>query len=201
MVDLKTLDLMLFGRRRISSLRSISGWMTEDMVTYHVYVAMPVYRYLVHDESFVYINTEASPGALFLPFAISSTDLLRRVKDALLEDHPEGLNNAGIQIPSLSWLQYQFAPANSGYRAAMHNTGKLQVKHKVQVRTLRQTHIDSHYCAAMFKYMKGLCLELAKTIRDSGSTMVVRFVSMDDKAKVSAWLPTYQVYVLAICKF
>jgi hypothetical protein len=63
--------------------------------------------------------------------------------------------------------------------------GKLQIKHKVQVRTLRATHCDSHYCAALFKYVKGMVDKLAKVIQDVNPSMVVRFASMDDKAKVS----------------
>ena len=58
------------------------------------------------------------------------------------------------------------------------------MKHKVQLRTLRQTHVDSHYCGALFKYFKGMCLDLAKVIHEINPKMVVRFASMDDKAKV-----------------
>ncbi len=63
--------------------------------------------------------------------------------------------------------------------------GKLQVKHKVQVRTLRATHSDSHYCATLFKYVKGIVDKLANVIQDVNPSMVVRFASMDDKAKVT----------------
>ena len=62
--------------------------------------------------------------------------------------------------------------------------GALQIKHKVQLRTLRQTHPDSHYCAALFKYIKGIILELARAIHEVSPGLVVQFVSMDDKAKV-----------------
>lgn len=66
--------------------------------------------------------------------------------------------------------------------------GRLNLKHKVQVRTLRATHPDSHYCSALLKYLKGLCLELAKAAVSTSPTMVVRYISMDDKAKVILWL-------------
>ena len=135
---------------------------------------------------YIGVHTDGEGGALFLPFAISTVDLLRKVKEALEEDHHEGLEEAGIKIPSCAWLEFQFAPINLGYKAALKHTGKLQVKHKVQVRTLRQTHVDSHYCAALFKYVKGMCLELAVAIRAANPTSVVRFASMDDKAKVFA---------------
>ena len=64
-----------------------------------------------------------SSGALFLPFAISTRDLRQRIKEALIDDHPEGLEVAGIKIPSLTWLEYQFAPANVGYANCLRHTG------------------------------------------------------------------------------
>ncbi len=64
-------------------------------------------------------------------------------------------------------------------------TGKLQIKHKLKVRTLRATHADSHYCAALFKYAKGVVMKLSKAISKAQPGMLVRFASMDDKAKVS----------------
>ena len=62
--------------------------------------------------------------------------------------------------------------------------GKLNVKHKMQIRTLRQTHCDSAYCNALFKYFKSVIMELAVVIHDTNPNMVARFISMDDKAKV-----------------
>jgi hypothetical protein len=41
---------------------------------------------------------------------------------ALLDDHPEGLKAIGIKIPSLTWLEYQFAPANIGYVSCLRHT-------------------------------------------------------------------------------
>ena len=66
----------------------------------------------------------------------------------------------------------------------MFAIGALQIKHKVQLRTLRQTHSDSHYCAALFKYIKGIILQLSHAIHEVSPGMVVKFLSMDDKAKV-----------------
>ena len=64
------------------------------------------------------------------------------------------------------------------------DSGKLNVKHMLQIRTLRQTRRDSAYCNDLFKYFKGVILELAVVIRDTNPSMVARFISMDDKAKV-----------------
>ena len=164
------------------------------------------------------VSVDSSTGSLFMPFAMSTRDLRDRVVEALETEHPEGLEAAGIKVPTLAWVEFQFAPANEGFKAALKYTGmpppapsphpnffslaphvvhvhchmlnfgvlagKLAVKHKVQLRTLRQTHVDSHYCGALFKYAKELCLKLAKAVHQTNPTMVVRFVSQDDKAKV-----------------
>jgi hypothetical protein len=71
----------------------------------------------------IVMHVDSESGALFLPFAISTRDLLEKVKEALIEDHPEGLEEANIKIPSLSWLEYQFAPANLGHAGGLRNTG------------------------------------------------------------------------------
>ncbi len=62
--------------------------------------------------------------------------------------------------------------------------GKLDVKHKMQKWTLRQTHCDNSYCNVLFKYLKNVILELTVVIHDPNPRMVARFISMDDKAKV-----------------
>jgi len=60
----------------------------------------------------------------------------------------------------------------------------LNVKHKMQIRTLRQTHVDSDYCKVLFKYFKGMTTELANVVYEKNPGMIVRFISMDDKSKV-----------------
>jgi hypothetical protein len=54
-------------------------------------------------------------------------DLLDKVKDAFSEEHPEGIEEACIRIPSLSWLDYQFAPANLGDKVGLRNIGMIQL--------------------------------------------------------------------------
>ena len=77
-------------------------------------------------------------------------------------------------------------------------TGKLNIKHKVQVRTLRATHADTQYCSALFKYIKGLVIQLAEAVNDANPGVVVRFASLDDKAKVPAQpcVPSCTLYLL-----
>jgi hypothetical protein len=55
----------------------------------------------------------------------------------------------------------------------------------VQRRTLRNTHKDSHYCAALFKHPKELARQLESFITETLEIQgAVKFVSMDYKAKV-----------------
>ena len=66
------------------------------------------------------------------------------------------------------------------------NVGALNIKHKVQTRTLRVQHEDSHYCANMFKFMKELGVKATTIIdqhsQDDGENYV-KLYSMDDKAR------------------
>ena len=57
----------------------------------------------------------------------------------------------------------------------MHSIA-LNVKHKMHIRMLRQTHVDSDYCKALFKYFKGMTTELADVVREKNTDMIVRFV-------------------------
>ena len=68
--------------------------------------------------------SDSESGSLFLPFANSTRDLLDKDREALLiEEHPNSLEEAGIKITSLSWLAYQFAPANLDHAVGLRNTG------------------------------------------------------------------------------
>lgn len=77
--------------------------------------------------------------------AISARDLLEEVSKRCPE---------GTAIPSKQWLRLQFWPKNPTNKAALQYTGKLDVKFMIQLRQLRKSHEDSHYCAAIFRYLK-----------------------------------------------
>jgi hypothetical protein len=105
-----------------------------------------------------------------------------------MQQHPEGLEAARIKIPSESWILYQISPKHPSYAASLHYTGKANIKNKVQLRTLRSHHIDSHYCAAIKKYIKHMGVRAATVIEshtpDDEEPACVSFYSLDDKAKV-----------------
>ena len=60
----------------------------------------------------------------------------------------------------------------------------MDVKHKMQIKTLRQNHVDNEYCKVIFKNFKGMATELADVVHENNTGMIVRFISMDEKSKV-----------------
>ena len=103
--------------------------------------------------------------------AISVRDLLEQVSKRC---------PTGTDIPSRQWLRLQFWPKNPTNKSALQYTGKLDVKFMIQLRQLRKTHVDSHYCAALFRYLK----EFAIMFRPYCS-----LVFMDDKHKCKVGEP------------
>ena len=102
---------------------------------------------------------------------LSLPDLCSIVKSRCPPDTP---------VPSLDFVRLQFWPKSPSAHAAMRFTGRFEVKYKIQVRQLRQKHIDNHYAAGLFKYMR----EFAIQFREH-STLVFA----DDKAKINVGEP------------
>ena len=86
----------------------------------------------------------------------------------------------GTAIPSEQWVRLQFWPKNPRTKAASQYTKRLPVKMMVQKRQFRQNHMDSHYCAAIFRYVR----EYAVLFRDSSL-----FLCLDDKHRVKVGEP------------
>ncbi|XP_028416153.1 uncharacterized protein LOC114539744 [Dendronephthya gigantea] len=129
-------------------------------------------RYLSEDVG-VTVNDRRHGEQLYLAKALSFTDLHKRVAERLPE---------GTPTPSVKWLRYQFQPLNPNAVTAKYFKGTLNIKMMVQKRQVRVNHVDSHYCAAMWRYMR----EFAVMHRD-----VVELVSMDDKHKIKVGEPNY----------
>ena len=86
-----------------------------------------------------------------MPVAIYVRDLRDQVVERLRDTHPD-LDAAGIKIPSDSWISYQFSPnILASHATSLQYTGALNIKHKVQSRTLRANHLNSHYVACLLK--------------------------------------------------
>ena len=87
--------------------------------------------------------------------------------------------NPGLEAPSLEWIHAQFWPKNPFHKSAANHTGKLQINFMVQSRQLHTDHPDSHYCAAIFKYLK----EFAIAFHD--------LVCLDDRHNIKVGEPGF----------
>ena len=106
---------------------------------------------------------------------ISVRDLVEQVKSQCSDDIP---------IPSVEWVRLQFWPKTPCSKASLHHTGRLKVKLMIQQCQWRHEHIDSHYAAAYFRYMR----EYAIMMRE-----YCLFVCLDDKHKVKIGEPDFPV--------
>jgi hypothetical protein len=132
-------------------------------------------RYL-EEKSAVHERREES--ILFLPFAISVADLISIIKERLPVD---------AQIPSTSWVRYQFWPSNPYITTSMKYTGRFNVKYAVQRRLLRSQHEDAQYAGWMFHLSK----EFAVKYRTH-----VEYICEDDKSIVPVGEPEKPVSAL-----
>jgi len=60
---------------------------------------------------------------MFLPVAVSVRDLREQVVQRLQSNHPDGLDVAGIRIPSDTWISYQFSPKHPSHAASIQYNG------------------------------------------------------------------------------
>ena len=102
--------------------------------------------------------------ACFLPVAMSARGLKEQVVKRLNEKNPYGLDDARVKIPLESYIVYQFCPKHPLHAASLHYIGALKMKHRVQARTLRAHHPDSHSVASFFMMMKRLGVVAAQII-------------------------------------
>lgn len=106
----------------------------------------------------------------FMAKAISVRDLVQEVAKMC----------PGKPIPSEQWVRLQFFPKNPRAKAASQYRSRFKVKMMVQKWQFRLTHPDSHYCAAIFRYMR----EYAIFYRE-----IAAFISLDDKHRVKVGEP------------
>ena len=111
----------------------------------------------------------------FMAKAISVRDLIQEVTKLCPE---------GTPIPSQAWVHLNFCPRNPHSLVAQRYTGRLQAKHMIQKRQFRKSHPDSHYCAAIFRYMRDYAIKF----RD-----ISLFACIDDKHRVKVGEPGYPV--------
>ena len=106
----------------------------------------------------------------YMAKAISVRDLIQQVSK-LCPSSP---------VPSEQWVRLQFYPKNPRAKVASQYKSRFEVKMMVQKRQFRLEHPDSHYCSAIFRYMR----EYAVKYRT-----VLSFVSLDDKHRIKIGEP------------
>lgn len=103
---------------------------------------------------------------------ISVPDLIKQVKSNLPDDAP---------IPSEPTVLFSFVPKNTHNNVSKLYKSKVPLRMSIQTRQLRASHMDDHFCAAMFKYMR----EYSVLYRDETT-----FVCLDDKSKLDFGEPS-----------
>ena len=133
------------------------------------------------DECQKFLNEEEAVddrrhGAItHLARAISIRDFIDQVRQRCPE---------GTLIPSVEWVRLQFWSKTPTAKKSLQHTGRFKMKFMIQQRQWRHQHIDSHYAAACYRYMR----EYAISLRDHCG-----FISLDDKHKVDIGEPDYPV--------
>ena len=95
---------------------------------------------------------------------------LRDLTEQITKDCP-----TGTPIPSKTTVLFAFTPKNEYIKTAKLYKSQFQLKFKAQSRQLRASHVDDHYCAAQFCYMRQYAVNNRK---------VTRFLCVDDKLRL-----------------
>ena len=99
---------------------------------------------VLNEEIGVAVDKRRHGTVTHLGRAISVRDLVDQVKARCPENTP---------IPSVEWTHLQFWPKTPGAKSSIQYTGKFRMKFMVQQRQWRKSHVDSHYAAAIFRYI------------------------------------------------
>lgn len=111
---------------------------------------------------------------LYIPLALSVRDLREIIVERLNIIYNNSLPST-IHIPSQEWIRLQFCPTNATITRSIHHTSRFNVKFKVQSRLLRKNSDDTHYCAALFRYLREFCIKYHQW---------TCLISADDKHKI-----------------
>ena len=118
------------------------------------------------------VHERRHDSATYLAKAISVRDLVEQVaKNCPL----------GTPVPSQQWIRLQFCPRTK--TAALYRK-RLPVKMMVQKRQFRKSHVDEHYCAAIFRYLREYALQFR-----SQSLLIC----LDDKHRIKCGEPGFPV--------
>lgn len=87
------------------------------------------------------------------PLCVSLNDLMRRCEEEMEKIFPESEHNL---VPSYEYFRLQFVPRNNHSQIAKRYYGRFNVKFGLQKRTLHKAHIDQHFGAKQFQYLKSM---------------------------------------------
>ena len=129
---------------------------------------------LSHEHALKAVDDRCHGRVCHIAVAFSANDLYNQI----VSKYPV------IVPPSIEWIRCQFWPQNPFRQSLSRYSGQFNIKFLVQSRQVNTYHIDSHYCAAIFKYLR----ELAIKFRPH-----VSFASQDDKHFIKVGEPGFPV--------
>ncbi|CAG8853261.1 17966_t:CDS:2, partial [Gigaspora margarita] len=130
---------------------------------------------LYFKENSLAVQDRRHGSILYMPSFISA----RNLKDQIITRIKNKLSNItdfdNIAIPSERWISYQFLPKNPWAKASTEYVGQFDIKYKVQAHLLQKSHPDSHYCRAIFKYLRHFSVKFKNNLG---------LIFADDKHKI-----------------
>lgn len=85
------------------------------------------------------------------PLCVSLNDLLRKCQEEMEQTFPNSNENF---VPSYEYFRLQFVPRNSNSNIAKRYYSRFNVKFGLQKRTLHKAHVDQHFGAKQFQFLK-----------------------------------------------
>ncbi|PKY22926.1 hypothetical protein RhiirB3_504468, partial [Rhizophagus irregularis] len=117
------------------------------------------------------VHDRRHTSTLYMPIAISVKDLVQIIIERL--ENKYGTIPNDIEIPSTEWVRLQFWPKTEF--SENQYTGRFQIRYMIQARQIRKSHIDSHYCSALWRYLREFAIKFKE---------YTTLICADDKHKV-----------------
>lgn len=114
------------------------------------------------------------------PLCVSLRDLMNQVVEKAKIMFP----NQSVEAPSEEYFRLQFAPRNENCRTASRYYKRFNIKWVLQTRLLQKSHVDQHFGAKQFQYLKLMSQRFAEH---------ALMIFMDDKASVPVGHPNTPV--------
>jgi hypothetical protein len=119
---------------------------------------------------------------------VSINDLIKRTKKYMQD---AGAGASEPLIPSAEFVRIQFSPSKPFAAAQANFTSMIPLVRKIQTRTLRQKHEDTHYVSAQWCIIREWVVHLRSQCEEFDCQ--IRVASTDDKSKVPVGEPGRRV--------